>query len=59
VSCKSSKQDIVADSMTEAKYIAAFEALKKLFGSEILFLSWVLFLVRPVLWISIVTIVEP
>jgi hypothetical protein len=59
VSWKSSKQDTVANSMMEAEYITAFEVQRKLFGSEILFLSWVLFLVRPVLWISIVTIVEP
>jgi hypothetical protein len=31
---------------------------RKMFGSEILFLSWLLFIVRPVIWISIVTIVE-
>jgi hypothetical protein len=59
VNWKSSKQDTVANSMMEAEYITAFEVQRKLFGSEILFLSWVLFLVRPVLWISIVTIVEP
>jgi hypothetical protein len=32
---------------------------RKLFESKKLFLSWVLFLVCLVLWISIVTIVEP
>jgi hypothetical protein len=44
--------------MTKAEYIAASKLQMKLFGSEILFLSWVLFLVHPVLWISIVIIVE-
>jgi hypothetical protein len=43
----------------EVEYITAYEATRKLFGSEILFLSWVLFLMHLVLWISIVTIVEP
>jgi hypothetical protein len=46
-------------STMEAEYILLLKLQRKLFGSEILFLSWVLFLVRPVLWISIVTIVEP
>jgi hypothetical protein len=59
MSWKSSKQDTVADSTMKAVYIATSEVAKKLFGSEILFLSWVLFLVYPVLWISIVIIVEP
>jgi hypothetical protein len=45
---KISKQDTVANSMTEAEYIVASELQKKLFGSENLFPSWVLFLVRPV-----------
>jgi hypothetical protein len=57
VNWKSSKEDTVADLVTDVEYIAKLQ--RKLFGSEILFLSWVLFLVRPVLWISIVTIVEP
>jgi hypothetical protein len=49
VSWKSSKQDTVADSTMKAVYIATSEVAKKLFGSEILFPSW----------ISIVIIVEP
>jgi hypothetical protein len=59
VSWKSSNQDIVADSTTDAEYIAALKLQWKLFGSKNLFLSWVFFLVGPVLWISTVTIVEP
>jgi hypothetical protein len=59
VSWKSSKQDTVADSTMEAEYMLLLKLQRKLFGSEILFLSWVLFLVCSVLWISIVTIVEP
>jgi hypothetical protein len=51
VSWKNSKQDTVANSTTEAE--------RKLFGSEILFLSLVLLLVCAALCISIVTIVEP
>jgi hypothetical protein len=48
VSWKGPKQDTVADPMMEVKYIVASEATKELFGSEFLFLSWVLFLLRPV-----------
>jgi hypothetical protein len=59
VSWKSSKQDIVEDSMMKAEYIATSEAAKKAVWIKKLFLSWVLFLVHPVLWSSIVTIVEP
>jgi hypothetical protein len=50
VNWKSSKQDILADSMMEAEYIAASKAAKEVFGSESLFVSWVLFLVHPVQW---------
>jgi hypothetical protein len=46
VSWKSSKQEIVADSTTEAEYIAASEAAK-LYGSESLFLSWAWSLAAP------------
>jgi hypothetical protein len=59
VNRKNSKQDTVADSTTEPEYIAASKAERKLLRSEILFLNWVLFLVRLVIWIYIVAIVEP
>jgi hypothetical protein len=59
VSWKSSKQGTVADLMTEAMYIASSEVAKEVVFIRNFFLSWVLLLVRPVLWISIVTIVEP
>jgi hypothetical protein len=58
VSWKISKQDIVLDSMTKAEYIATSEAAKEAIWIKKLFLSWVLFLVCSILWISIVTIVE-
>jgi hypothetical protein len=59
VSWKSSKQDTIADSTGETEYIAASEVAKEVVWIKKLFLSWVLFLVRPILWISIVTIVVP
>jgi hypothetical protein len=59
VGWKSSKQDIVAYSTTEVKYIATSEAVKESDWIKKLFLSWMLFLVHIVIWISIVTIVEP
>jgi hypothetical protein len=59
VSWKSSKQDMVADSMTEAEYIAASEAAKEAVWIRKLFLSWVSFQVHPVQWTSIVIIVVP
>jgi hypothetical protein len=59
VSRKSSKQETVADFMMEDEYIAASEVAKEVFGSKSLFLSWVLFLVRPVQWTSIVIIAVP
>jgi hypothetical protein len=59
VGWKSSKQDIVAYSTTEVKYIATSEAVKEIDWIKKLFLSWMLFLVHIVIWISIVTIVEP
>jgi hypothetical protein len=59
VSWKGSNHDIVEDSTMKAEYIATSELQRKPFGSEILFLSWVLFLVHQVLWIYIVVIVEP
>jgi hypothetical protein len=57
VSWKSSKEDTVADSTTEVEYIAASEAAKEVVWIRNLFLSWVLFLVSPVQWTSIVIIV--
>jgi hypothetical protein len=59
VSWKSSKLDTVADSMMEAEYIATWEPIKEVVLSEILFMSWVLFLVCSVIWICIVIVVEP
>jgi hypothetical protein len=60
VSWKSSKQDTVTDLMMDAKYILLLQKLqRKLFGLEILFMNWLLFLVHPVTCITIATIVEP
>jgi hypothetical protein len=59
VSWKRSKQDTVADSTIEAEYIAASEAAKEAVWIRNLFLSWVLILVRPVQWTSIVIVVVP
>jgi hypothetical protein len=58
VSWKSSKQETVVDSTTEAEYIAASKAAKEAVWIR-KFLSWVLFLVHPVQWASIVIIVVP
>ena len=44
VSWRSSKQDTVADSTTESKYIVASNAAKRQFGSKFSFLDLVLFL---------------
>jgi hypothetical protein len=59
VSWKSSKQDTVAIQRWKLNTLLLLKLQRKLFESKILFLSCVLFLVHPVLWISIVTIVEP
>jgi hypothetical protein len=58
VSWKSSKQDTVAVLMTEAEYIAASEATKKVFWIRN-FVSELGVVPSTFLWISIVTIVEP
>ena len=56
VSWRSSEQDIVVDSTTEAEYIAA--QLRRQFGSKISFLDWVLFLALQTQWTFIVTIMR-
>ena len=56
VSWRSSKQDTVADSTTEAKYIAASDATKEPVWIKFSFLDWVLFPALQTQWTSIVKI---
>ena len=56
VSWKSSKKDIVADSTTEAKYIATSNAAKEAVWIKTSFLNWVLLLALQTQWTPIVTI---
>src|SRR6185312_7995979 len=59
VSWKSSKQETVADSTTEAEYIAASEAAKEAVWIRKFVSELGVYLVRPVQWTSIVIIVVP
>ena len=56
VSWRSSKQDSMVDSTTEAEYIDALDAAKEAVWIKILFLDWVLFLALQTQWTSIVII---
>ena len=59
VSWRSSKQDTVVDSTTEAKYIVASNVAKRQFGSKFSFLDLVLFLALQTQWTFTVTIMGP
>ena len=56
MSWRSSKQDTMADSTTEAEYIAASDAAKEAVWIKNFVLDWVLFLALQTQWTSIVTI---
>ena len=56
MSWRSSTQDTVADSTTEAVYIAASDAAMEAVWINISFLDWVLFLALQTQWTYIVTI---